>query len=140
MVASAISYFTMSASIPFEERVGTLVEFIESPLIRLECILRLAKEWPVPWHPLIEDIVKRAIRMSVNGCPVAANLQKTIQIIHTQVPFRCLMLKYKLSASKLTVGCNVVVSHESREIFEVNDVTLIDRYFYCISSTQSCAF
>ena len=116
MIACDVPYFMTSGAIPFEERVVTLIGFIESHKTKLDCIKIMAEEWPVPWYPLMDSAVKKCLEMNVNGDPYCRNLQKTIELMRIQVPFRCLLVKYRLIASRLTVAFNVKVSyilHES---------------------------
>jgi hypothetical protein len=109
MIASDVPYFMTSGAIPFEERVVTLVDFIDSPKVKLDCISIMAKEWPVPWHPTMDSAVKKCLEMNVNDDPYCRVLQKTIELTRIQVPFRCLLQKYRLIASRLTLAFNIKV-------------------------------
>lgn len=101
-VVQFIHYYIQAINIPHEERITCLVNLIISIKTKLECALIISKEWPVPWTPGINGMVDRVLsipRMSLDR--ECAALYDEIITMKKQVPYRCVLNKYRLNSSKL---------------------------------------
>jgi len=84
----------------------------------LECVHSVAEEWPVPWSNGIDNIVVTALRMDVKGSSQYKDLQRKIERMRIQVPYRCLLAKYRMSNYKVQTSCGVTVSiNNARQVF-----------------------
>ena len=108
-VVSDLPFHINSFDIPHEERLICLVMHINSPEIKLRSVLKIAEEWPVPWSPGVDNLVVTCLRMNFYGDSICNDLQHTINIMRVQVPFRCLLTKYRLSATRVQSYCGVSV-------------------------------
>jgi hypothetical protein len=112
-VVSDLPFHINSIDIPHEERLICLVSHISELQIKLKSVLKIAKEWPVPWSQNIEDLVVTCLRLPLpigNNKDACAEIQNTINIMRVQVPFRCLLNKYRLTATKVQNYCGVVMA------------------------------
>ncbi len=97
-----IHYYIQAINIPHEERIICLVNLISSMRVKLECALLISGEWPVPWTAGIANMVETVLAIPRSSLDAAcASLYDQIRMMQKQVPFRCVLNKYKLNYSKL---------------------------------------
>lgn len=86
-----------------------LISHISETESKLKSVLKIAEEWPVPWTQNIDNLVVECLKIGVRGDEVCSQIQNTINIMRVQVPFRCLLNKHRLTATKVQNYCGVVV-------------------------------
>lgn len=97
-----IHYYIQAINIPHEERIICLVNLISSMRVKLECALLISGEWPVPWTPGIANMVETVLAIPRSSLDAScASLYDQVRVMQKQVPFRCVLNKYKLNNSKL---------------------------------------
>ena len=102
----------MNASeFPHEERLISLLGFMKKPELRLQSILAISEEWPVPWTNGISQLVDTTLSSSVgNFSSECKQILETLEFVKIKVPYKCIIRKYKLTAAKLIHQSSVYVS------------------------------
>ncbi|ODM96452.1 Kinetochore-associated protein 1, partial [Orchesella cincta] len=109
-----IPYFIQSINIPHEERIVCLVHLFESHKLKLQSVLHISEEWPVPWSIGIDKMVQEILEScprNGGGDQECMRLYESIRIMRKQVPYRCVLNKYKLIGTKLLkTRCNITMA------------------------------
>lgn len=107
---SDLPFRVNSNDIPQEARLICLISHIASAQYKLAAVCKIAEEWPVPWSQPVDAMVMSVLRINVERKEELAEIQNKIKIMRIQVPFRVLLNKYRLTATKCQNYNGVVVS------------------------------
>ncbi|CAL8075127.1 unnamed protein product [Orchesella dallaii] len=108
-----IPYFIQAINIPHEERIICLIHLFTSQKLKLQCVLQVSEEWPVPWSIGIDNMVQQILESCPrhSGDQECVRLYESIRIMRKQVPYRCVLSKYKLTGTKLLkTRCNITMA------------------------------